>query len=271
MKRAKLFTLFTIFLLVFIQFSLVLAAPSSNVADSISGTVQEITIETDANSGISTVWVIIQDYQGQDHQIHVSMTTALEWHLVIYEDEMLVPNGDSLGMEIEFPLSQAIPPNGDGDMTHPVGSALSSFFSENIPGINYEMIMDAHTNGYGFGILAQALWLTQKLGGDSSLLLDILEAKTSGDYSVFFPEDATIPSSWGQFRQMVMERGSLGMVISAKEKDIDRGNRQENRSDTANPPYENNHRNNANPGNHGNNENNGNNQDRGNNGHGDKP
>jgi hypothetical protein len=91
--------------------------------------------------------------------------------------------------------------------------------------------MDAHTNGNGFGIIAQALWLTRKLSGDKAnleLFTTILEVKKSGDYSsikwsdgspVTMP-DGTSPANWGQFRKALMEeKSNLGIVVSQKLKD----------------------------------------------------
>src|SRR5262245_63354362 len=91
--------------------------------------------------------------------------------------------------------------------------------------------MNANENGYAFGVIAQALWLTQKRGGDSNFLLAILQAKSFGSYDKLFddyqellPDVSTIPTSWGQFRKAVMEKDNLGTVMSAKDEDEDKGN-----------------------------------------------
>jgi hypothetical protein len=106
---------------------------------------------------------------------------------------------------------------------HPVGSVLATFFSEIT---DYDAIMGAHEDGFGFGVIAQALWLTQKLEGDSVIFLSILEAKRSGDYSDFVLPDGTTPKNWGQFRKAVMEKekGNLGIVMSGKDGENGSGN-----------------------------------------------
>ena len=60
---------------------------------------------------------------------------------------------------------------------HPVGNALATFFSD-IEGIDYDTIMAAHENGVGFGVIAQALWLTSELGGDAQVLQGSALCKT---------------------------------------------------------------------------------------------
>ncbi len=82
-----------------------------------------------------------------------------------------------------------------------------------------------HEEGYGFGVIAQALWLTQKMEGDADVLTAILEAKKTGDYSAFTLEDGTVPTSWGQLKKAIMagdKKNNLGVVMSGKDKDKDK-------------------------------------------------
>ena len=245
MKKAKLFTIFLIIVLVLTQFSLVSAAPSHDVADSLSGTVLKIELSTDPSSGESTVWVTVLDNQDQEQNVQVSLETALEWHLVVYENDELVPNESLLNTEIDIPLS-AVDPGQTDDIKHPVASALATFFSEDVPGVNYDLIMSYHDDGFGFGVIAQALWMTKKLDGNLALLQEVFNAKETGDYTYFAQEDGSVPTSWGQLRKLVMDgdkKGNLGAAMSDKDKD-----------------------NNGNGANHSNNSSNGNNGDKGNNG-----
>jgi hypothetical protein len=99
---------------------------------------------------------------------------------------------------------------------HPVGAALSMFFSEIT---DYDTIMAAHENGTGFGLLAQALWLTKKMEGNSDTFLAIVEAKKTKDFSVFVLEDGSTPQNWGQFKKAALngdKKGNLGVVMSNK-------------------------------------------------------
>jgi hypothetical protein len=114
------------------------------------------------------------------------------------EDGNPVINEDALGLDIEIDPSDVIP--GVDEIQHPVGSALATFFS-NIPGLDYDTIMNVHEAGNGFGVIAQALWLTRKLGGDADAFMTIIEAKKSGDFSSITLSDGTTPLNWGQFKK----------------------------------------------------------------------
>jgi len=110
---------------------------------------------------------------------------------------------------------------------HPVGAALSAFFTDIT---DYETIMAAHEDGTGFGVLAQALWLTMKMEGNSDTFLAIVEAKKTKDFSEFILEDGSTPQNWGQFKKAVLngdKKGNLGVVMSSKEDKANNGNGQD--------------------------------------------
>jgi hypothetical protein len=103
---------------------------------------------------------------------------------------------------------------------HPVASALSNFFSETL-GVDYDTIMTYHEDGAGFGVIAQALWMTTQLDGDTATFDAIMIAKTTGDYSAITLPDGSTPTNWGQFRKAVLgNKGSakqnLGAIMSGK-------------------------------------------------------
>jgi len=277
MKKAKLFTSFLIILLVLTQFSLVSAAPSHDVADSLSGTVLKIELNTDGSSGESAVWVTVVDDNREEQTVQVSLETALEWHIVVYENDQLVPNELLLNTNINIPLDSIIPDQTE-DFKHPVANAFATFFSEDIPGVNYDLIISAHEDGFGFGVIAQALWMTKKLDGDADTLLKILEAKQTGDYSDITLEDGTTPTNWGQFKQAVMDgdkKGNRGVIMSGKNKDKTNNGNGSNSGNTDNNIGNNgNHGSNSNHGNtsnHGNAGDKGNNDNKTNNGNKNKP
>ena len=255
MKKAKLFLYLLAGLLVLSQVSLASAAPSFDGADSVSGNVQSITLETDPSTGVTTVLVTLMEDAAESRTVRLSQETAVELGLVLLDaDGNPVINQDALGQDIEIQPKDEIP--GEEGVQHPVGSALSVYFSD-VPGLDYDSIMSAHGEGNGFGLIAQALWLTRKLEGDVEMLLAILEAKETGDFSAFTLPDGSLPANWGQFRKAVLDsdkKGGLGVVMSGKEK--------EKEKDNGNPNNPGNHGN----GNHGNgggdHNNNGNNQDK---------
>lgn len=270
MKKAKLFLTFLIVcVLVIPSFAIVSAAPSMDEAVSISGTLNEITVKTDFNTGENTVWLVLTNAQNEKQTVHLSEAAARELKLAVFDGDTLVPNKDALGWEIEIPAAAII--HDQEEIQHPVGNALAAFFSE-IPGMDYKTIMSAHENGYGFGVIAQALWLTQKLGGNADMMAAILEAKSSGNYDAFTLEDGTVPTNWGQFKKAVLDgekQGTLGVVMSHKDKDNGNGNNNNNgnqgngnngngNGNANNGDHRNSNHDQGNHGNNGNKDNNGN-------------
>lgn len=203
------------------------AAPASQEAPPIRGTVQSITLESDPTTGVITVIVAVMDVDQAVQKVRLNHETAFALGLVLLDgDGNPVINQRALGQAAAIDPATAIPDQEEGH--HPIANALATFFSD-IEGMDYEMIMSAHTDGVGFGVIAQTLWLTSELGGDSQLFQGLLFAKKHNDYSAFsdFTEDGTPPKNWGQLRKVLLEKKNLGAVMS-------------------------NHNNNGNPGNPGN-------------------
>jgi hypothetical protein len=76
--------------------------------------------------------------------------------------------------------------------------------------------MTAHEDGVGFGVIAQALWLTNELGGDSTTFQALVEAKQSGDYSAITLADGSTPDNWGDVVKSLKKGDNLGSVMSGK-------------------------------------------------------
>jgi len=193
------------------QVGAVFASPAS-----ITGTVQSITLETDTNTAVTTVLVTVLE-KGATQIVRIGIDSATALGLVtLGGDGNPIINESALGQPIEIDPATVIPDQQEDE--HPVGNALAAFFSD-ILNLDYETIMTAHDNGTGFGVIAQALWLTKKLDGDADLFLAILEAKKSKDYSAFLLEDGTIPQNWGQFKKAVMDgkKGKPGIAVREKD------------------------------------------------------
>jgi hypothetical protein len=104
---------------------------------------------------------------------------------------------------------------------HPVASALANFFEVKL-GLDYGTIMGYHEDGMGFGVIAQACWMSYGLEGDAELLDDILEAKKSGDFSSITLPDGETAKNWGQFRKAALgnekAKKNLGAIMSGRAK-----------------------------------------------------
>jgi hypothetical protein len=205
------------------QFGAVFAAPVLQEPSPIKGIVQSITLETDINTGITTVLVTVSGEDDLSPTVRVTQETAISLGLVTRNaDGNPLINTMALGELIEVEPTTVIP-NKEVDK-HPIGSALATFFS-GITGLTYDQIMTVHNKGTGFGMIAQALWLTMKFEGDSEIFLAILDAKQTGDYSAFILDGGTTPKNWEQLRKAILDRGkngNLGIVMSNQDKNKDK-------------------------------------------------
>ncbi|MEP7136969.1 MAG: hypothetical protein ABI904_18745 [Chloroflexota bacterium] len=231
MKAPKILIAFILSVAVLLaQVGAVFAAPGYGTT-SLSGTVQTLTLETDTNTTITTVLVTILD-KHKSQTVRLSLDTAEALGLIITDvSGMPVINPDALGITLQIDPETVI--SDEEANRHPVGDALATFFGDIT---DYETIMAAHNDGAGFGVIVQALWLTQKLKGNSETFLAILLAKQTGNYSAFTLEDGTTPKNWGEFRKAILDgekKGTLGIIMSHKDKDNgnnhDNGNKDKNK------------------------------------------
>jgi hypothetical protein len=209
----------------------------------ISGTVNDIVLEIDATTGETTVLVTLQDGTGATQTVRLSVETAADPSLGLVTIDpttgVVTVNESAKNTTINIDPTTVIPDTSpsEEEAQHPVGSALSDFFSE-LLGVDYDTIMGYHEDGVGFGVIAQALWMTNQLEGDTAIFQMILDAKESGDYSVVILPDGSTPTNWGQFKKAVMGTGkkdNLGTVMSGNAEDTTVTTTQENPNITTHP------------------------------------
>jgi hypothetical protein len=147
--------------------------------------------------------------------VRISEKTAKDLGLVMFDsDGKLSINDLALGKQVEI-SPEMILPDKDQDR-HPVGNALATFFSD-IEDLDYDTIMLAHSDGIGFGVIVQALWLTSKLEGNAEVFQALLLAKETGDYTAFALEDGTTPKNWAELRKELFDGkkpANLGAIMS---------------------------------------------------------
>ena len=223
MNKTKLvITLMLAFAFVFAQVGNVAAAPLAQESTPITGTIDTIVPETDAN-GVTTVVVTLTDGQ----TFRLSVETAASLGLLVLDDSnqpVLDPetglpevNEEILGQTVEIDPATVIPDETEEEDVHPISALLAAFFGEDA-----SVIDGYHTDGFGFGLIAQALWMSQNLEGDASAAGLILEAKQTGDYSAFVLPDGTVPTNWGQFKKAISDKkNNLGIVVSGHADDDD--------------------------------------------------
>jgi len=204
------------------------ATPTSTAP--ITGTVKNITIK-DATTANPYVEVEILLTDGSTQKVKLSIATALELGLIKDEAGTYVVDETKLDptapFEIEIKPEQILPDTGstdEGGSKHPIGLILEMFFGDDL-GVDYDAIMAYHEDGVGFGVLAQALWMTKNLEGDADLLAQIVEAKKSGDFSTITLPDGSTPKNWGQLRKAALSKGNNLGATKGNGKPEDKGNK----------------------------------------------
>jgi hypothetical protein len=217
MLNTKLFASILIVLAVlFGQVGHVAAAPQVQDTTPITGTVQSITTETDAN-GVTTVLITLLDDQGATQTLRLSVETAVTLGLVTLDPTTQEPVVDEtqVGQTVEIDPTTVIPE--EEEAIHLIAAILASFFGEDPSVVN-----GYHEDGFGFGVIAQAMWIAEGLNGDASTAGLILEAKETGDYSAFVLPDGSTPTNWGQFKKAALgkDKKNLGIIVSGHAEDL---------------------------------------------------
>jgi hypothetical protein len=175
----------------------------------ITGTVQSVSLETDATGAVTAVLVTYTDSAGAAQTVSLTLADATAQGLVSTDaDGVTTVNADVEGLPVIIPDTTT--PEED---QHPVGSALSDFFGE-LLGVDYSTIMDYHDDGVGFGVIARALWLSHELDGGTETFTALLDAKQSGDYSNITLADGSTPDNWGDVVKSMKKGDNLGSVKS---------------------------------------------------------
>ena len=222
MKTTKLFTIVLLVLAVLLaQTGSVFAAPAA-----LEGTTYTVTGLACGTTG-TTVIVTYDDGDTTTPEavVEVSLETAVTLGLIapntVCSDAVLA---GGIGYTFTDPAVLVPAPPIQEEAQHPVGAALAAFFGDIA---DYDTIMEAHDSGVGFGVIAQALWMTMKLDGDSELFQKIVDAKKTGDYSGITLEDGSTPQNWGQFKKALLkqkgeeQKPNLGEIMSNKDKGTD--------------------------------------------------
>ncbi|HID64489.1 MAG TPA: hypothetical protein EYP49_17360 [Anaerolineae bacterium] len=226
MSRAKVWvSVLTVLILIALSGASVWAAPNEEDPPEeesalISGVIEDIVIEADEDTGTTTVLVtlLVDETTGETRTVRLSLETALALGLVVEDaDGNLTINEEMIEQTVEINPDDVIEDDGEGFL-HPVASALAEFFADTL-GLDYDEIMGYHEDGMGFGVIAQACWMSYMLG-DEVTASDILEAKKSGDFSSIELPDGETATNWGQFKKAALSNDkaqkNLGAIMSGR-------------------------------------------------------
>jgi hypothetical protein len=226
LNTTRLAGILLVLAVLFAQVGNVAAAPQVQDTTPITGTVQSITTETDTN-GLKTVLVTVLDDQGATQTLRLSVETAVTLGLVTLDPTTKEPvvNETQVGQTVEIDPTTVIPEDNAEESVHPIAWLLAEFFGE-----DPSVVDGYHEDGFGFGVIAQALWMSSNLtateegSGDASLAEEILQAKQDKDFEAFFeahPEyigDGPVPTNWGQFKKSLLDKkNNLGVIVSGQE------------------------------------------------------
>jgi len=107
----------------------------------------------------------------------------------------------------------------DDDDPTVVARVLAKFFAKRNLGLSYDEIMSYYESGMGFGVIANACWMSSLLGGDVTVG-EILAARKSGDFSKIRLPDGKTANNWGQFKKAVLSsdkaKKNLGTIMSGR-------------------------------------------------------
>lgn len=210
--------------ILFSQTVTVLAAPALQDG-SITGKVTALECGTDSEEN-TTILVTLENAEGASQTVSIDLATADSLGLVTFgEGDLPDCSAEAFAAILdaapEEGLVVTITPDEEPveESNHPISVLLAAFFE-----VDASVIDDYHDDGYGFGVIAQSLWMSQNLGGDASLAEDILNAKQDKDFETFFEnhpeyltEGDTVPTNWGQFKKAVSDKkNNLGSVISGQ-------------------------------------------------------
>ncbi len=205
-KKKLLASLLLVLAVLFMQVGSVAAAPQTQDT-TITGTIQSITTET--VNGTTTVLVTFTD----GRTARVSVDTAVTLGLVTLDPNTQQPivNQNQFGQPVSIDSTAVVP---EPEEVNPISAILANAF-----GVEPSTIQGYHEDGFGFGVIAQALYMSQAISnnGDASLAGIILQAKRDHNFSTlsqYFDPNST-PTNWGQFKKALLEKKqNLGSAVS---------------------------------------------------------
>jgi ABC-type glycerol-3-phosphate transport system substrate-binding protein len=213
-KNKLLASILLVLAVLFAQVGNVAAAPQTQ--DTTPPEITKIETETDANN-VTTVLVTLLYADQTEEVVRISYDYAVSLGLIDSETQQPVaiedlPEGITIDPDEVIRDEEPVEEN-----VHPIAALLADFFGEDA-----SVIDQYHEDGFGFGVIAQALWMSRNIteNEDASAAGCILEARQNGTYGECFDfGDEPVPTNWGQFKKALKEnkeKHNLGVIVSGQ-------------------------------------------------------
>lgn len=222
LKRKFFTTLLIVLAVLFAQVGSVLAAPEAQETTPITGTIQTIMVQPGVDGAEPVVVVTVLDDMGETQTVYLSVEAAAGLGLLetdpatgepILDPVTGLPSADQSKLEQPISIDPTLINPVEEEEVHPIAAILASFFGED-PGV----VNQYHEDGFGFGVIAQAMWMAHGLEEtNTDITADlILTAKQDKDFSAFVLPDGSTPSNWGQFKKAALgkDKKNLGVIVS---------------------------------------------------------
>lgn len=229
MSKTKLLTTLLLAMVVlFAQVGTAAAAPQAQDITTIKGIIHSITVDVDTDGNPIVLVELADDLGNVTQTIQFTLEEATYLGLVKVDPDTseVVPNNYLLETDGNFvPDLASIVEEPVDESNHPISVILAAFFGGEASAID-----EYHEDGYGFGVIAQALWISRGISDSEDGTVDpevvslVLQAKTDKDFDAFFEahpellaEGESAPTNWGQFKKLLSEKkDNLGSVVSGK-------------------------------------------------------
>ncbi len=222
-KTKSLAAILLVTAVLFAQVGTVFAAPPAQDTTPAPVTVTGLSTTTDS-TGATIVVVTALDSNGVTQTYNISVDTAKLLGLATVDSTTGAVTLLDLTTTTE-PVVVTIDPTtvlpGEEQPTEPVNpisAFIAAFFK-----VDPATVQEYHDDGYGFGVIAQAFWMSKGITEDDTtdptvLAKCILDAKKNGTYGECFSfGDDPVPTNWGQFKKAILdnkEKHNLGVIVS---------------------------------------------------------
>ena len=170
----------------------------------LSGTLKSLEFVTDPLTKITTVSIVVTDATLLDQPASLDLEQAVALKLIIPDPAMV---GTAIVIDPTLIIKSITLVKGI--------TALETYFGAAL-GLTADQLAAYQGAGFGYGEIAQACWMATQLGGDATLLDQILTAKQSGDFSTLVLPGGSLVTNWGQLRKAVLTdpKQNLGQIMS---------------------------------------------------------